>query len=115
MNKLTETDLEDITYLFEDLYKRVKKLELRQQIDVAARLRAAAKHIAAIDADVKAAVKKHCRGKAGTVNGEKWRACLALVPVKRLDQAALKEGAPDTYEEYCKEAVDQRITFEVRG
>jgi predicted RNA binding protein with dsRBD fold (UPF0201 family) len=115
MNKLVETDLEDVTYLFEDLLKRLHRLTREQRIDVAARLRAAAKHIKAIDDSVKAEVKKARNHKAGIVKGEKWVAQLSLVPVKRLDQGALKDGAPETYEEYCKEDVDERVTFEVRG
>ena len=114
-SKLTETDLEDISFLFEELVKRLPKMTREQRIDVAARLRASAKHITAIDAAVKAEIKKARNHKAGIVNGERWLARLGLVPVKRLDQTALKEGAPETYEEYCKDNIDERITFEARG
>lgn len=114
-HKLTETNLEDITFLFEELVKRLPNMELTQQVDVAARLRAAAKHIKSIDDDVKAAIKKQRKGKEGYVNGITWKALLSLVPVKRLDQATLKADEPETYDAYCKEAIDQRITFEPRG
>jgi predicted phage-related endonuclease len=114
-SKLTETDLEDISFLFEELVKRLPKMALVQQVDVAARLRASAKHIEAIDKAVKAEIKKQCKGKEGYVNGIAWKAKLSLVPVKRLDQTSLKEQEPDIFDKYLKETEDQRVTFEPRG
>jgi len=113
-HKLTETDLEDITFLFEELVERLPKMNLRQKVDVAARLRAAAKHLKTIDDDVKKDIKEQRAGKAGYVNGERWKAKLTLVPVTRLDQQALKESKPKIYDEFCKNSEDQRITFEPR-
>ena len=113
-SKLTQSDLEDISFLFEDLLERLPKLSLRDRVDVAARIRTAAKHADAIDKLVKADIKKQRNGKEGYVLGEKWKAKLSLVPVKRLDQKALKEGAPQVYEEYTRDDEDQRITFEAR-
>jgi predicted phage-related endonuclease len=114
MNTLTKTDLEDLTLLLEDLVKRLPKLERKERIDLAARLKTAAKHIKAIDDAVKAEIKERLKGKEGTVLGEVFRAHLKLVPTKRLDQSALKEAEPDLYEEYSKETEDQRIVFEAR-
>jgi hypothetical protein len=114
MNTLTKTDLEDLTLLLEDLVKRLPKMERKERIDVAARLKPAAKHIKTIDDAVKAEIKERLKGKEGTVLGEIFKAILKLVPTKRLDQSAFKEAEPETYEQYVKETDDQRISFEAR-
>lgn len=114
MNKLTKSDLEDIALIFEELVQRVPVMKREDKVDVAARLRAVSKHIAAIDTMVKDEIKKARKGKEGFVNGEVFKAKLSLVLVNRLDQKALKEGNPEVYDEYTKESEDQRITFEPR-
>lgn len=114
MKTITKTDLEDLTLLLEDLVKRLPDMKREERIDVAARVRAAAKHLKAIDDMVKTEVKAARKGKEGCVKGEQWQARLTLVPVKRLDQTAFKEGQPKIHEQYCVDAEDQRITFEVR-
>ena len=114
MNTLTKSDLEDLTLLLEDLVKRLPKMERKERIDVAARLKTAAKHIKTIDDAVKAEIKEVRKGKEGVVLGEIFKAILKLVPIKRLDQSAFKAGEPDLYEQYSKETDDQRVTFETR-
>ena len=114
MNTLTKTDLEDLTFLLEDIVKRLPKLKLTEKVDVAARLRGAAKAIKAIDDDVKKIIKEKRDGVEGYVNGELWRAKLSMVPVNRFQQAVFKEADPKTYDKYCKSENEPRVTFEVR-
>jgi predicted phage-related endonuclease len=114
MNTLTKSDLEDLTLLLEDLVKRLPKMERKERIDLAARLKPAAKHLKTIDDAVKEEIKERLKGKEGTVLGEIFRAVLKLVPTKRLDQKAFKEAEPDLYDQYSKETDDQRISFEAR-
>ena len=70
MNTLTKTDLEDLTLLLEDFVKRLPKMERKERIDLAARLKPAAKHLEAIDKAVKEEIKERLKGKEGTVLGE---------------------------------------------
>ena len=114
MKTITKTDLEDLTLLLEDLVKRLPDMKREERIDVAARVRGAAKHLKSIDEVVKDEIKKVRKGKEGYVMGESWKAKLTIVPTKRLDQGALKAGDPEVYEQYTKEAEDQRVTFEGR-
>ena len=114
MKTITKTDLEDLTLLLEDLVKRLPDMKREERIDVAARVRGAAKHLKTIDETVKTEIKAARKGKEGYVFGENWKAKLTLVPVARLDQKALKEGSPDVYDKYVKDTEDQRITFEGR-
>ena len=113
--KLTESDLEDVTFLLEDLLKRLPKLKLSQRIDIAARLRTAGKHIEAIDKSVKDEIKERRQGVEGIVNGERWRAHLTLISVNRLNQGKLKEEQPVIYAKYTEPKNDQRINWEPRS
>lgn len=114
MKTLTKGDLEDLALLLEDLVKRLPNMSRAERIDVAARVRTAAKHLKTIDETVKDEIKASRKGKEGYVNGEEWKALLTLVPVARLDQKALKESNPKVYSLYVKDSEDQRITFEPR-
>jgi hypothetical protein len=114
MKLVTQTDLEDLALLLEDLVKRLPKMKREERIDVAARVRTAAKHLEAIDKIVKDEVKEVRKGKEGYVNGETWKAKLSLVSVTRLDQKALKEVKPNIWNEFAKDNEDQRVSFEPR-
>lgn len=115
MLKAAKTDLSDICDALESLHKAVlPRLTREEKVDVAARLRSAAKTVEAIDKSIKEEIKGWRKGKEGEVKGELFKAILTLVPTTRLNQELLKEQHPDVYEE-CKETKDQtRISFEVR-
>lgn len=114
MNTLTKTDLEDLTLLLEDMRKQLPKLERKERIDVAARIRAAGKHIEAILDTVKDEVKKARNGKEGYVNGELFRAKMAIVPTHRLNHKGLRDKYPKIYDEFYLEVEDERVTYETR-
>jgi hypothetical protein len=59
-------------------------------------------------------VKAFLKGKEGSVPGNLFKAELKLVPVKRLDQKALKEAEPELVKEYSPEVTDKRVSFTVR-
>ncbi len=114
MNTATKIDLEDLQSVMEALQKRLGKLDLTTKVDVAARLRAAAKTIEAIDTAIKEDIKGRLHGKTGTVLGEVFKASVAMIQCTRLDQKALKEDEPAIYEQYQKTGEQARVTFEAR-
>ena len=114
MKTITKSDLEDLTLLLEDLVKRLPEMKREERIDVAARVRTAAKHLKTIDEVVKDEIKKARKGKEGYVMGETFKAKLSLVTTQRLDQKLFKEEQPAMAAQYTKEGEDQRITFEPR-
>ena len=114
MKTSTKLDLRDLTDVMEHLLKSLPNMTRAERIDVAARLKPAAKHIATIDEAVKAEIKKVRDGKEGYVNGEVFRAKLSIVPTHRFDQKALREADPDTYDVYYKGVEDERVSYEAR-
>jgi hypothetical protein len=114
VKKSTKIDLQDLTEIMEGFVKTFDKLTQEEKIDLAARLKPVAKNCEVIDKAVKELVKVKLKHKNGEVPGEQFKAKLVLVPVDRLDQKALKEEKPDTYEEYVVSSNDERITFILR-
>lgn len=107
-------DIDDLSAILEDFVARLDKLGLANKIDMAARLKPVAKHVKAIDDHVKDAVKTKLAHKEGTTLGVLFKAVLKLVPVPRLDQKLLKEERPKIHEQYIRNDVDERVTYEVR-
>lgn len=115
MNKKAfELDLADLKDILEGFTLKLDKMTEPELIDLAARLKPVAKHCNTIDEYVKDAVKTKLRHKEGNRLGSLFKAVLKLVPTTRLDQKALKADDPDTFEKYCKDATDERVTFELR-
>jgi hypothetical protein len=114
MKKALELDLADLKDILEGFTLKLDKMTEAELIDLAARLKPVAKHCKTIDEYVKEAIKTKLRHKDGVRLGGLFRAVLKLVPTKRLDQAGLKENEPAIFNEYCKDATDERVTFELR-
>jgi hypothetical protein len=114
MRKSTDTDLKDLGDILEGITLKLTKMPEADLIDVAARLKPVAKHCKVIDEFVKAHVKTKLKGKAGFVLGDIFKAVLALVPTKRLNQKRLKEEEPEIHEAYNEPAEDEKVTFVVR-
>jgi len=114
MNKQIVTDLADITDALEHLSRRLPTLSREEKVDVAARMRAVAKHADLIDEYVKGEIKAWRKGKEGYVLGEVFKAWLGLVEATRLDQTKLKVEYPKVHEACLKKSTDTRITFEPR-
>lgn len=114
MKKAIANDLTDLTIILENFINSLQGMSQADKIDVAARLKPIAKACKTIDDDVKEMVKVKLKHKEGTVTGELFKAVLALVPTKRLNQKLLKENEPEIHDEYNEEVVDERVTFELR-
>jgi hypothetical protein len=114
MMKRIGQDLESLCDALEHLKAELPRLTLSESVDVGARLRAAIKTSQEIDDIVKSEIKSKLRHKRGEIKGETFKAVLSLFPVDRLDQKALKELEPDTYERYVRTSTQERITFEAR-
>lgn len=114
MLKSVKIDLEDLCDAMEHLKAQLPRMTLSECVDVAAKLGAASKTAEAIDDFIKGEIKKKLKHKAGEIKGETFKAILSIVPTTRLDQKALKAGAPNTYEQYCKITPQERINFEAR-
>lgn len=114
MNTATKIDLEDLQSVMEALQKRFGNMTLQTKVDVAARLKAAAKVMEVIDAAVKDEIKLHLKGKAGTVNGEIFKSTVTYSPVTRLDQKLFKEKEPKLFAKYERTNDQATVRFEAR-
>ena len=114
MNKSIKDDLLDASDATEHLLKRLPDLSLEDQVDIAARLRAVVKNCGAIDEVIKSNIKKKLREKDGTVLGDLFKATLAVITQKRFDSATFKADQPETYDKYCVDQEQRRVTFEPR-
>jgi predicted phage-related endonuclease len=114
MNKAVRLDLAEAASAIEHLVETLPSMALKDKVDACARLRGAAKSIEAFDKAVKDEIKAELGQHDGTVAGNVFKAVLAYVKSKRLDQQALKAERPKIYEQYCTERSDARITFEPR-
>lgn len=112
MLKSIKQDLEDACDAFDHLRANFERLTREEQVDVGARLRAAAKAIEAMDDQIKTNIKAWRKNKPGIINGENFKAVLAAIDVNRLDQKAFKIGSPTVYAQYLRADTDLRITFE---
>jgi hypothetical protein len=109
-----KTDLADLTEILEDFVARKDTMSEQELIDLAARLKPAAKACEVIDKYVKEQVKVKLNHKSGFRNGNMFKAILTLVPTNRFAQAAFKEARPKLYAAFCDKSDEERITFDVR-
>lgn len=114
MKKNLEIDAADLTAILEGFAAKLDKMTEPDLIDLAARLKPAAKHIKVIDEYVKELVKDKLKHKDGNRLGGMFKAILKLVPIDRFQQAKFKEANPKLYLKYVEECTDERVTFEVR-
>lgn len=114
MKKSLEIDFADLTDILEGFTKKLDKTSQADLIDLAARLKPVAKHCGTIDEYVKGIVKDRLKHNEGFLAGGLFKAVLKLVPTSRLNQKRLKEEKPAVHAAYCDDAVDERVTFEVR-
>ena len=114
MKKSLEVDVSDLSDILESFVKKLDSLPEAELIDLAARLKPAAKACEAIDKHVKEMVKAKLKHKEGNRLGGMFKAILKLVPTKRFNQGKLKADDPELYEAYCEDSDQERITFEVR-
>lgn len=114
MKPSMELDFGDLVDILESFVKKLPAMPLKDQIDLAARLKPVAKHCETIDKHVKDLVKVKLKHEEGTLKGELFKANLKLVPVDRLDQGKLKEERPTIHAQFVREYIDERVTFELR-
>ncbi len=114
MLKSVKLDLNDASDAIEHLLTELPKLDLDDKVDIGARINAVMKNCKKLDDAIKDDIKKKLKGKAGTVLGDTFKAVLKLVPCSRFQQAAFKEAEPEKYKEFCRDDVDQRVTYETR-
>lgn len=107
-------DLADAVDAIEHLVELLPDMPLKHRVDVAARLRGAAKAIETIDKSVKADIKEQCGQEVGTVNGVIFKAKFSYVTVNRLNQTRLKDERPKLYNQYCDSTEEGRVNFEPR-
>lgn len=114
MLKAAKLDLEDLCDSIEHLKSQLPRMTLGEYVDVDARLNSARKTLTEIDDFIKDEIKKKLKHRPGEVRGEVFKALFSIVSVTRLDQKALQEGEPETYERYCRRADQERVRFEPR-
>jgi hypothetical protein len=114
VKKALNLDLIDLGDILESFVNKLEKMAPADLIDLAARIKPAAKHIKAIDEYVKEFVKAERKGVEGDVLGTTFKATLNIVPTTRLDQKALQENKPTVYAQFLKSDPVERITFSVR-
>jgi predicted phage-related endonuclease len=116
MKTAVKYNLEDAALCLEDLLKRYDddKLSRQEKVDVCARLRGAASTIEKLDKAIKAEIKAWRDGKEGTVKGEIFQAVCSINDRTALDQKALKEAEPRTYDKYAKTTPVFTINFSPR-
>ncbi len=114
MNTSLKIDLEDAMDVMESIKKRLPKMTLAEQIDVAARLKAVEKGCKAVDEAVKTSIKMKLKHKAGEVKGEVFKAVMRIDEPERLNQKLLKEEQPKIVAQYTEVCPTEVITFEPR-
>lgn len=107
-------DLVDLSDILEGLVEKLDKLDTADLIDIAARLKPAAKACKTVDDHVKKLVKDGLNGKEGTRYGVEFKAVMKLVPTTRLNQSLLKEELPKVHAKYNEAVTDERVSFELR-
>ena len=114
MKPSIEIDLGDMVIILESFVKKLDTMLLKDQIDLAARLKPVVKHCETIDKTVKEVIKEKLKHEEGTLKGELFKASLKLVTIDRLDQKRLKAEKPTVYEQFIRNDTDERISFELR-
>lgn len=114
MKKRIKDDLKEFSLMMEDLLEEYRDLPEADLIDIGALIKPISKGCEEIDTYIKDQVKEKLKHNTGTRLGNMFKAVLKIVPVKRLDQKALKEGSPAIHAKYTREYEDERITFELR-
>ncbi len=114
MKKSLEVDVTELGDILESLVIKMDKMAEPDLIDLAARLKPAAKACKAIDDYAKFVIKAKLRDRDGTRLGNMFKAVLKLIPISRFQQSKFKEDEPETYAAYCEEKDEERITFELR-
>jgi len=114
MKKSLEIDVGDLTDILETLTKRLDKMSEPDLIDLAARLKPAAKHCKTIDDYVKGVIKEKLKDKEGVRLGGLFKAVLKVITSNRFNQSKLKADDIELYDAYCESKDEARITFEVR-
>lgn len=114
MNEAIKIDLADMLDAVEHLSKQLPGMAMKAKVDVAARIKAIAKTIEAMDKSIKEDIKSKLGEKDGEVVGEIFKAKLAYNPVTRFDTKAFKEEKPKVYDAFCNTNDEGRVTFEVR-
>lgn len=123
MNSILKADLSDLSEILEAIVARLPKMKEADQIDVAARLKRAEKHIKTIDDAVKHIIKSKPavqRLEGGTdhskttVLGGTFAADVSVFPVERLDQTKLKLLYPKEHAECSNTADECRVTYAAR-
>lgn len=114
MKPAMNRDLIDISEILEKFVDILGNLTEADQIDLAARLKPAAKSIKEIDDGIKLALKNKFDGKEGTRYGKDFKAILKVIPVATFQQKAFKEANPAMAAKYTEDVDQERITFEVR-
>lgn len=114
MNTSLKIDLDDAKDCMESMVKRLPKLSLAEQVDMAARVKAIKKHCEVIDEEVKTAIKMKLKHKAGEVKGELFKAILRIDEPERLNQKRLKGELPKIAAQYTEVCPTEVITFEPR-
>lgn len=115
MKPSVEIDLGDMVDILESFSKKLSTMTLKDQIDLAARLKPVAKHCETIDKYVKdEVIKPKLKHTEGELKGDLFKATLKIVPIDRLDQKRLKEERPAVYEHFIRNDKDERVSFELR-
>ena len=114
MNKAVRIDLADAADAIEHLVELLPAMNIKDKVDVCARLRGAAKSIDTIDKAIKDEIKKDLGNKDGTLLGSLFKAILKYNKVTRLNQATLKLERPKIFEQYTETKDEARVTFEPR-
>lgn len=114
MKPSIELDLGDMVDILEGFTKKLENMPLKDKIDLAARLKPVAKHCETIDKAVKTEVKGKLKHAEGVLKGDLFKATLTLVPIDRFEQKKLKEEKPTIYNQFVRNDVDERVSFELR-
>ena len=114
MKKSLELDVTDLGDILEGFVKKLDKMSEADLIDLAARLKPAAKHCKAIDDHVKAMVKEKLHDKEGSRLGSMFKAVLKIIPIDRFNQGNFKEKHLPIFLKFVETHDEPRITFEVR-
>lgn len=114
MKPSIEIDFGDLVDILEGFVKKLPTMLLKDQIDLAARLKPVAKHCETIDEHVKGTVKVKLKHEEGALKGDLFKAELTIVTVERLDQKKLKEEKPTVHAQFVRTYHDERVSFKLR-
>ncbi len=114
MKKSLEVDVTDLSDILESFVKKLDTMAEADLIDLAARLKPAAKACETIDKFVKDLVKAKLKHNEGSRLGAMFKAVLKVIPVNRFQQTKFKEAYPDMYVKFSEDKDEERVTFELR-